>query len=101
MSTGLSALHGDLEPLLSLVLVLPRGLSTDQAARDIVQVIGQVRTDLAVRALQFQDHAADRAAAGDAAGEALFRGQALASNHAVGTLDEAVVEVFSLWQYER
>jgi len=99
---SVSALSRDLDPALSLVLVLPRGLGTDQAARGIAQVIGQVRTNLAMRALQFQQHAASRAAAGDTAGEALCRGQALASDHAAGTLDEAIVEVFGLWdQYER
>ena len=97
-----SAPSRDLDPALSLVLVLPRGLGTDQAARGIAQVIGQVRTNLTLRALQFQQHAASRAAAGDTAGEALCRGQALASDHAAGTLDEAIVEVFGLWdQYER
>jgi hypothetical protein len=97
-----SALSHDHDLAPSLVLVLPRGLSTDQAARGIAQVIGQVRTDLTLRALQFRQHAASRATTGDAAGEALCRGQALASDHAAGTLDEAIVEVFSLWdQYER
>jgi hypothetical protein len=96
------AVSRDLDPALPVIMVLPHGLSTDQTARGIAEVIGQVRTDLTLRALQFRQHAASRATTGDAAGEALCRGQALASDHAAGTLDEAIAEVFSLWdQYER
>jgi hypothetical protein len=96
------ALTGGSDPVPSLTLVLPPGLGTDQAARGIVAAVEQARASLTRRALHYQQRAEHAAIAGDHLSQALCRGQALASKHAVGTLDEAIMEVFGLWpQYER
>jgi hypothetical protein len=96
------ALTGGYDPVPALTLVLPRHLDTDQAARHMVAALEQARASLTRRALHYQQHARHSAIAGDHLGQAGNRGQALACEHAVGTLDEAVIEIFGLWeQYER
>ena len=96
------ALRGGYDPVPALTLVLPRHLDTDQAARGIVAAVGQARASLTRRARHYQQHARHSAMAADHLGQASNRGQALACEHAVGTLDEAVIEIFGLQeQYER
>jgi hypothetical protein len=96
---ALIAAHDELP---SLTLVLPAGLGKDQALPGLVQAIGQVRTDLAARARLFQQRAGECAASGDLPGQALCRGQVLASEHAASAIDEGIVGAFGLWeQYER
>ena len=86
----------------SLTLVLPASLGNDQALHGLARAIGQVRTDLADRARLLQRRAGECAASGDLLGQALCRGQLLASEHAASAIDEGIVGAFGLWdQYER
>ncbi len=96
------ALMAEHDALPSLALVLPAGLSKDQALQGLVQAIGQVRTDLAERVSRFQQRGEECAASGDQLSQALCRGQVLASEHAAAAIDEGIVGAFGLWeQYER
>jgi hypothetical protein len=90
--------HDDLP---SLTLVLPGDLGKDQALKGLVQAIRQVRTDLAEQVSRFQQRVEECAANGDRLGQALWRGQVLASEHAASALDEGIIGAFDLWdQYE-
>lgn len=90
----LKAEHDDLP---SLTLVLPRRLDRDQTLNALVEAIGQVRTGLAARAWLLRQLEEDCAADGDPLRQALCRGQALGSEHAAATIDEAIISVFGLW----
>jgi hypothetical protein len=95
------ALSEDYDDVPSLTLVLPGGLSKDQILAGVVQAVGHARTEIAARAIQFRLLAEGDAFTGDAVSQALFRGQALGGENATAMIDEAIVEVFVLWdQYE-
>jgi hypothetical protein len=81
----------------SLTLVLPAGLGTDQTLKGLAQAIGKARTDLAARAWRFRRLERDCAASGDQIRQALCRGQVRGAEHAAALIDEAVIEVFGLW----
>ncbi len=90
------------DDLLSLTLVLRGDLGKDQTLQGLVQAIGQVRTELSERVSRFQQRVEECAASGDQLGQALCRGQVLASEHAASAIDEGIVGVFDLWgEYER
>jgi hypothetical protein len=103
MNTGKHpALITERDELPSLTLVLPSGLSKDQALTGLVQAIRQVRTELAARVRLFQQRVHECAASGDQLGQALCRGQVLAGEHAAAAIDEQITGAFGLWdQYER
>jgi len=82
----------------ALTLVLPPGLVNDQVLAGLAETIAQVRTQLAARAQLFHHRAGQNAASGGQLGQALCRGEALGSEHAVAAIDEAIVEMFGLWQ---
>ena len=95
------ALAADSYDLPSLTLVLPERLEHDLMLQGIVAAIGKVRTGLAFRAQLFRNLECNCAARGDELRRALCRGQLLAGAHAAAVIDEAIVEVFGLWdQYE-
>ncbi len=91
------ALNEDYDDVPGLTLVLPGDLGKDEILTGVVQAIGQVRTQIAARSLQFRKLAEGYAAGGDSPSQALCRGQALGAEHAVAAIDEAIVEVFVLW----
>jgi hypothetical protein len=85
----------------SLTLVLPAGLGHDQALTGLIQAITRARSAIGDRTRQFQQLAAGYAARNDQTSHALCRGQAMGSDHAAATIDEAIIEIFDLWpQYD-
>jgi len=91
------ALSEDYDDVPGLTLVLPGDLGKDEILTGVVQAIGQVRTQIAARALQFRNLAQGYAAGGDSLSQALCRGQALCAEHVIAVIDESIVEVFVLW----
>jgi hypothetical protein len=81
----------------SLTLLLPPDVDSDEMLKGLAQAIGQARTDLAARAWRFRQLERDCAADGDQIRQALCRGQVRGANHAAALIDEAVIEVFGLW----
>jgi hypothetical protein len=95
------ALSADDDGLPSLTLVLPEHLGHDLTLQGMVAAVGKVRSGLAFRVQLFRDLQDNCAARGDELRRALCRGQVLAGVHAAALIDEAIVEVFGLWdQYE-
>jgi hypothetical protein len=90
----LAADHNDLP---TLTLVLPTGLDTSQILEGLTRAISEVYVGLAARDRQFQQLEDEYAERGNQFGKALCRGQALGCQRAAMALDEAVIEVFDLW----
>jgi hypothetical protein len=89
------------DELPSLTLVLPEHLGRDEVLQGLVMTITQVRFGLAARIQLFWDLASNCADRGDESRRALCRGQALGGARAAAAIDEAIVEVFGLWdQYD-
>jgi len=87
--------HGE---LYTLTLVLPGHLDRDQMLRGLVEAIAQVRVVLANRACLFRNSEASWAADGDQIRQTQCHGEALATEEAVATIDEAIIEAFDLWE---
>jgi hypothetical protein len=79
-----------------LTLVLPAGLGKDHVLVGLAEAIARARTTIAGRARLFRRRTGECAASGDSLGQALCRGQVLASEEAAATIDEAIVETFEL-----
>lgn len=95
------ALSAGDDGLPSLTLVLPEHLERDQVLLGLVTAITEVRFGLAARSQLFRDLENNCAARGDQPRRALCRGQALGGARAAAAIDEAIVEVFGLWdQYD-
>lgn len=90
---ALNAGHDDLP---RLTLLLPRRLDKDQTLTGLAEAIGQARTMLAERARLFREME-ENCAFHELLRRELFRGQALAGEHAAATIDEAIIGVFGLW----
>jgi hypothetical protein len=91
------ALTADDDELPSLTFVLPEHLERDEVLQGLVMAITQVRFGLAARIQLFRDLENNCAARGDEPRRALCRGQALGGARAAAAIDEAIVEVFALW----
>jgi hypothetical protein len=91
----LAADHGDLP---TLTLVFPGGLDAGQVLDGLARAIGEVRAGLAARDRQFQQLEREYAERGNQFGKALCRGQALGCQRAATAIDEAIIEVFGLWE---
>jgi hypothetical protein len=95
------ALSADDDGLPSLTFVLPEHLEHDLTLQGMVAAVGKVRSGLAFRVQLFRDLQDNCAARGDELRRELCRGQSLAGAHAAALIDEAIVEVFGLWdQYQ-
>jgi hypothetical protein len=85
----------------SLTFVLPEHFERDEVLQGLVTAITQVRFGLAARVQLFRDLENNCAARDDQPRRALCRGQALGGMRAAAAIDEAIVEVFGLWdQYD-
>jgi hypothetical protein len=93
----MSAPGADWGEVPGLTLVLPGGLDKDRVVAGLAEAIGRACATIAGRARLFRQRTGDCAARGNTLGQALFLGQALASEEAAEAVDEAIVEVFGLW----
>jgi hypothetical protein len=91
------ARNADYPDLCSLALVLPGHLDYDQVLQGLVQVIEELRANMAAFTRYAERNEHDHAARGDRYRIALCRGQAQAGERAVDAIDEAIAGAFDIW----